>query len=182
MNNFLRKSLKSKIAFAGILIASGLTILPLMSSAQQAPEPWTGNVPGDNFSFASNDQLRSIRDMLNNNDINGAVNSAKRYVSSLERFERSGQTSQYKYDAYNALCIGLTAQKNYDEAREACDNAIKDSPNRWFAYNSRGSLNFRSGNYADAIKDYNLALERAPNTGHIVEILEHNINLAQSKN
>ncbi|HPF46368.1 MAG: hypothetical protein KDF58_06210 [Alphaproteobacteria bacterium] len=181
MRNNVNKMHKSRKILAGILMASSLAILPSISSAQLSSEPWLGTIPGDNINFASTDELTAIRNMLNAQDYVGAVNYAKRYISTLENFERSGKTSQYKYDAYNALCLGLTAQQKYEEAMEACNTAIKDAPNRWFAYNSRGSLNFRSGNFSEAEKDYRLALEFAPKSGDISEILEHNISLAQSR-
>lgn len=182
MRNNLKELLKTKKVLAGFLLVAGLTILPSLSNAQGATEPWVGTIPGDNINLATTDEMSAIRRMLNNQDYVGAVNNAKKYISSLENFERSGKTSQYKYDAYNALCLGLTAQKKYDEAMEACNTAIAEAPARWFAYNSRGSLNFRSGNFAEAEKDYRLALEHAPKINNISEILEHNISLAQSKN
>ena len=126
--------------------------------------------------------LSDIRRKLNEGDITDAVRLAERYVEGIEANSRSGKTTRYRYDAYNALCISLTAQKSYDKALEACNTAIKDSPNRWFAYNSRGSLNYRTGKFADAVKDYRLALENAPQVGDISSVLEHNIRLAEAKN
>lgn len=172
-----------KKAVAATFLTFGLLALPAIGNAQIAsPDPWTGSVAGDNFSFASTDTLTSIKKMLNDGDITGAVRNAKRYVTELERDKRSGKTSRYTYDAYNALCISLTTAKNYTEATEACAAAIKDSPNRWFAYNSRGSLNFKQGNFADAIRDYRMALDNAPKVDSVSTILQHNINLAESKN
>ncbi|MCP5381308.1 MAG: tetratricopeptide repeat protein [Kordiimonadaceae bacterium] len=182
MQNNLNKMLPAKKALTSFLLVAGLATLPTMSFAQSATEPWVGTIPGDNIYFSTTDEMSAIRNMLNNQDYVGAVNNAKKYISSLENFERSGKTSQFRYDAYNALCLGLTAQRKYDEAMEACNTAIEEAPTRWFAYNSRGSLNFRSGNFTEAEKDYRLALEHAPKSGNISEILEHNISLAQSKN
>ena len=181
MSNYENKFLKIRTVTASALVALGLIAIPAIGQAQQT-DAWTGAVPGTNIYLNTNDMLNSIRSMLNNNDIDGAVKSAQRYVDEMEREKRSGKTTEYRYDAYNALCISLTAQKNYKEAMEACNTAIGDSPARWFAYNSRGSLNFRSGNFANAVSDYRMALERAPKSGEMSMVIEHNIELAQSQN
>lgn len=182
MSNYTLKLPKLKSAAAGALITLGLLAIPAIANAQTATEPWTGAIAGDNINVGTNDMLTDIRRKLNGGDITDAVRLAERYVESIEQNSRSGKTTTYRYDAYNALCISLTAQKSYDKASEACNTAIKDSPNRWFAYNSRGSLNYRTGKFADAIKDYRLALENAPQVGDISSVLEHNIRLAEAKN
>lgn len=183
MNKHIKIPSIYKKAVAAAFVTVGLFAIPAIGNAQIAsPDPWTGAVAGDNFSFASTDSLSDIKKMLNDGDITGAVRNAKKYIVGLEREKRSGKTSKYTYDAYNALCISLSAQKNYAEAIEACNTAIKDSPNRWFAYNSRGSLNFRQGNFSDAINDYRMALDNAPKIDSVSTILQHNINLAESRN
>tara|TARA_Y100000385_G_scaffold267819_1_gene304309 strand:- start:165 stop:692 length:528 start_codon:yes stop_codon:yes gene_type:complete len=175
----MKLKIKHTIACAAFLTGMAFTVAP--SSAQNAVEPWTGAIPGDTIYFANNDGLRQIRKMLNDGEIDKAVVFAKAYVKSAESNSRSGKTSSMKYDAYNALCLAYTAQKNYDAAIEACDTAIKDSPKGWLAYNSRGSLNLKTGNLTEANNDYRMALENAPEKGDIKTILEHNMNLAQNQ-
>ena len=114
-------------------------------------------------------------------DITNAVRLAEKNIKSIENNSRSGKTTKYSYDAYNALCISLTAQKNYERALIACNTAIKDSPNRWFAFNSRGSLKYQTEKFKDAISDYRLALDNAPKFADITSILEHNIRLSEAK-
>ena len=170
---------KNKILCAAILSGIACSVVP--ASAQNAVEPWTGAIPGDTIYFANNDGLRQIRKMLNDGEIDKAVVFAKAYVKSADSDSRSGKTSSMKYDAYNALCLAFTAQKNYDAAKEACDTAIKDNPKGWLAYNSRGSLNLKTKNLTEANNDYRMAIENAPGKGDIKTILEHNMNLIKNQ-
>ncbi len=152
-----------------------------MANAQNAAEPWTGAIPGSNYQAPGDDSLKTVRGLLNDGKVDRAVNLAKRNVASYERNSRSGKTSRLRYDAYNALCIALSAQQNHQEAISACDEAIKDSPERWMAYNSRGTANLRMGNYSAALNDYNLALENSPGTTDIRSVLEHNVDIARNR-
>lgn len=170
---------KSTVAVTLIII--GIVFMSTAANAQTATEPWTGAVAGDNINIGTNDLLIDIRRKLNRGDITGAVRLAERNIYSIEYNSRSGKTTKYSYDAYNALCISLTAQKNYDQALTACNTAIEGSPNRWFAYNSRGSLKYKTGKFKDAIKDYQLALENAPKFDDITSILGHNIRISEAK-
>lgn len=173
--------LNIKNTLTSIAIITGMSFTATSVFAQSAVEPWTGAIPGDTVYFANNDGLKQIRKMLNDGEIDKAVAFAKAYVNSADSDSRSGKTSSMRYDAYNALCLAYTAQKNYDAAKEACNTAIKDTPNGWLAYNSRGSLNLKMGNNTDANNDYRMALENAPEKGDIKTILEHNMNLTQNQ-
>lgn len=164
-----------------IVTLISIIFMSTVANTQTAPEPWTGAIPGDNIHFGTNDVLVSIRKNLNRGDITNAVRLAEKNIKSIENNSRSGKTTKYSYDAYNALCISLTAQKNYERALIACNTAIKDSPNRWFAFNSRGSLKYQTEKFKDAISDYRLALDNAPKFADITSILEHNIRLSEAK-
>ena len=181
MRIYEKKLLKYKKITVGALISFGLLAAPLTSYAQSS-DAWTGAIAGTNIYIGNDDMLKNIKKYLNNNEIDRAVKSAQRYVASFESDARSGKTSRYRYDAYNALCISLAAQKKFDEALEACNTAVKDSPARWFAYNSRGSLNYRSGDFPAAIADYQLALAKVSSRNNFSAIIENNIKLAESKN
>ncbi len=169
---------KLKYIAAGAAVVIGMTGTAL---AQSIADPWTGSIPGDTIQFPGDDSLKDIRKLLNAGEIDTAVNLARRHAAGFERDTRSGKTSAYRYDAYNALCIALTAQKSYEEARVACETAIEDNSDRWMAYNSRGNLQMRMGNYNEAINDYNIALSHAPSSSNLRSVLQHNVELAQSK-
>lgn len=169
----------NKISTLLIAVLCVLT-LPNMGYAQEY-EPWTGAVPGENILLDSGDELIRVRKLINEGKTSDAVRLAKRYVESFSINERSGRTSSYLYDGYNALCISLTADKQFSEAMEACNIAIEHSPNRWQTINSRGSLNYISENFEAALRDYKKAYEMSPNVDRIKKILEHNIKISQAR-
>jgi tetratricopeptide (TPR) repeat protein len=163
-----------------IFIYISFAISVTISNAQEY-EPWTGSVTGATIHFGTHDSLKSIRRLINEGKTTEAVQMSEVFVRQLSRNDRSGKTVQYKYDAYNALCLSLTADKQFVKAISACDEAIEHSPKRWQAYNSRGSLNYKYGKYSNALNDYKIALENAPNQSGIRKIIEHNIKLSQSR-
>ncbi|MEZ5757990.1 MAG: hypothetical protein R3D86_07200 [Emcibacteraceae bacterium] len=158
-----------------------LFFLLSISSAVKAQnyEPWTGAVVGARIDFASDDTINAIRNLINEGDTSGAVREATKLVTSLAQSERAGEKSNYRYDAYNALCVSLTANKEYEKAMDACNEAIQQSPKRWQAYNSRGSLNYKTENFEQALADYKSAFSRASDIPRIKKILEHNIKIAE---
>lgn len=147
----------------------------------QEYEPWTGAVTGVNIHLGNTQELTRIRRLINEGKTADAVRLARRYIDSHASNERAGRTSRYIYDGYNALCISLTSNKQFSDAMAACDTAIEHSPNRWQAINSRGSLNYISGNFDDALRDYQKAYEMSPNVDSIKKIIEHNIEISQAR-
>lgn len=169
---------KKMVVGAGMLLA---LIAPSTFVQAQVVEPWTGTVVGSNIDLASGNTLNGIRAMLNRGETENAVRTSKRYVNELTSESRSGRTSNLLYDAYNALCISLSANSEYDDALEACNNAIDHTPKRWLAFNSRGTLNYKSGNYAEALSDYRSALENAPDQSSTTRVIEHNIRISEAR-
>ncbi|MDG1708572.1 MAG: hypothetical protein P8H03_07405 [Emcibacteraceae bacterium] len=156
-------------------------ILISHKSIAQEYEPWTGSTVGASINFGNHETLIHIRKLINQGKIDSAVRESEKFINNLNTLSRSGKTSKYLYDAYNALCISLTANKEYQKAEEACNFAIKDTPNRWQAFNSRGSMNYRNGSFSSALTDYRQALENAPNTKHIKRIIEHNVRISEAR-
>ncbi len=177
MRYFKKYKMTKVLAISAALIVGSASL----ANAQTAVEPWTGAVAGSNIQMPADTSLETIRRLLNEGKVDRAVNQAKRNIASIERESRSGKTSSLRYDAYNALCIALSAQQNHQEAIAACDEAIKDSPKRWMAYNSRGTANLRMGNYSAALNDYGMALDNAPGSSNIKSVLEHNMEVARNK-
>lgn len=177
--------IKKIMTFKKIAIGAGMLLALSVNSAtvqaQTVVEPWTGAIVGYNIDLNSGNALNSIRSMINRGEIENAVRSAKRYVRELNRESRSGKTNIILYDAYNALCISLTANIEYEDALEACNNAIEHTPNRWLAFNSRGTLNYKTEKYTDALSDYRAALENAPDQASATRVIEHNIRISEAR-
>ena len=156
------------------------TLFNSTSNAQEY-EPWTGSVVGASINLGNHDTLVHIRKLINEGKTVGAVRESEKFINSLNSLSRGGKTTRYLYDAYNALCISLTANKEYQKATQACNFAIEDTPSRWQAFNSRGSMNYRNGSFSAALADYRQALENAPKTKHIRRIIEHNVRISEAR-
>jgi tetratricopeptide (TPR) repeat protein len=171
-------TLKTLTAGASILLG----LIGLTNNVQaQVVEPWTGAIVGSTIDLGNGGTLAQIRDLINQGKTEDAVRISKKFIQSLEQNKRSGKTTYLTYDAYNALCISLTANKNYSEAMDACNAAIKDNPKRWQAFNSRGSLNYKTEKYAAALNDYKEAQSKAPSSSNITNLITHNIKISQDK-
>jgi len=168
----------TSILFSLIILSPNLCVT---FSQAQTYEPWTGAVVGANINLGNNEVLKNIRLLINQGKTGDAVREAEKFVYRVTSPGLAQQTSRFYYDGYNALCISLTAHKEYERAMTACDTAVQNKPTKWIAINSRGSLNYKMGNFSAALNDYRKALENAPNTEHITRILEHNIKISEAR-
>lgn len=162
------------------LITLSLSLSVTVSYAQEY-EPWTGSIVGANINLGNNDTLKNIRRLINEGKTDAAVREAEKFVQRISSPGLAQQTTKYYYDAHNALCISLTAHKEYDRAMNACDAAVQHEPSKWMARNSRGSLNYKMGNFSAALNDYRSALENAPRTKNLTRIIEHNIKISEAR-
>ncbi|PHR91341.1 MAG: hypothetical protein COA69_12585 [Robiginitomaculum sp.] len=80
-------------------------------------------------------------------------NFAKSVVFS-KRALKEGLKKSRKTVAYSNLCAGLGAQGAYDDAREACDSALKIAPQNWQAFSNRAVVNWLSGDKEQAAADF----------------------------
>lgn len=144
-------------------------------------EPWTGSVVGATINYGNDGTLVRIRRLINEGKTGDAVREAQKLVNGVMNNERSGEISAIQYNAYNALCLSLTANKQFEEAMSTCNTAIEHSPRSWQAINSRGSLNYKTGKYSEALADYRSALERMPDVKNMRRIVEHNIRISEAR-
>lgn len=68
---------------------------------------------------------------------------------------------------YSHRCSRMIAWEAYDEAIEDCTQEIVLNPKSAVAYNQRGFVYLRLGNYSAAIKDYTQANQLQPNSALI---------------
>lgn len=162
------------------LITLSLTLCVTASHAQNV-EPWTGAVVGETIDIGSDGDLKNIRQLINEGKIEAAVRMAEKFVNSVSSPGLAQRTTSHYYNGYNALCISLTAHKEYERAMEACDTAVQHEPSKWLAVNSRGSLKYKMKNFSAALNDYRTALENAPKTKNITRIIEHNIKISEAR-
>ena len=129
--------------------------------------------------FGSSNEIRRIRDLLEEGLTNEAVEFAEDYVRSLDsaRNVRTGRRDE-RYYALNALCAARTKAGLPAAAIEACSEAIERSASTWNAFNSRGGAYFSDHQYESALEDYRHALSLAPRSNNVATIIEHNIELA----
>ncbi|MBL4601531.1 MAG: tetratricopeptide repeat protein [Emcibacteraceae bacterium] len=165
-----------------VIIFFAFCLLATISNAQQL-EPWLGAVVGETIHLGNDNRLSTVRRLINEGNTEGAVREAKKLVTTLKlsKMYRASQRTRYRYNIYNALCISLTSNNEYEDALAACNEAIDSDPHRWHAINSRGSLNYKMGNYTKALTDYQRALNKAPERKRIKRIIEHNIKISEAR-
>ena len=112
-----------------------------------------------------------------------AVDVARRHVESLRDVYVFDETRLPGplYFALNALCVALTTSNQISEALAACDEAIALAPQRWTAWNSRGTAHFVAADFASALADFERARALAPIGTAAVETVERNISLARQR-
>lgn len=112
-----------------------------------------------------------------------AVSAAHEHVESLRTMQLHAETKEAEllYYALNALCIALTTTSQFDEALETCSAAIDESPQRWSAWNSRGTTYFATANFEEALADFSRAYALAPDDEAIVDTIQWNIRLTNER-
>ncbi len=74
--------------------------------------------------------------------------------------------------AYSNLCAALGAQGQYDKALDACDSALKASPQNWQAFSNRAAVNWLAGDKTQAMQDISSAQQISPDAPVISYNLE----------
>jgi len=64
-----------------------------------------------------------------------------------------GLKISHKTVVYSNQCAALGSQGRYDEALEACDQALKLSPANWQAFSNRAAVNWLNGDKLQAKQD-----------------------------
>ncbi len=167
MQPFLSLAAKTilMVATAGV----GLFALSQAASAQSRIN--ANSFPVTTMWLQEPGEIGEIRGLLNNGNAIDAIDVAETFL------DKPNLPAEYRYAGLNALCIAHSANGERDLAMTICDKAIALIPNRWQAINSRGTIKFMAGHYAEALEDYRKALTLAPDS----EVIRYNITLAEGR-
>ena len=77
------------------------------------------------------------------------------------------------------LLLGIYAERSSDRDRAlaAYDKAVRAGPERYQGFLHRGNIHFQEGNFAEAVRDYEAAAERAPRSTEVF----YNLALARAE-
>ncbi len=172
----IRRAARSVIAASAAVAA-----LVLLCDVARPLAQGTGTRLGRNNSYPSTilrfdepSEIAAARAALARGDPDEAIRQARRLLSS----DRSPAT---RYAAYNALCAGLTQAKRFEEAGQACDEAIRLRPRYWMAHNTLGNLHLMQRRFEAAIAEYRMALEMLRPRSRAARIVRGNLALAEQQ-
>lgn len=162
-----------------VIFLAGLLLPALQSVNAQTGtriDEAVGNRPGNVIWFNEPQEVLKVKHLLQAGRKQDAIKLARNYVGKVEKISGYEATVRL-YFGLNALCSALMSNGDLDEAIDNCNRAIELYPSRWQAFNNRGTAYYLSGNYEQAMQDYNHALQNRPDS----EIIRHNIQLTESK-
>ena len=130
--------------------------------------------------FTEPTEITEIRLLLQAGKKQEAVARARDFLDRLKGV--SGVEAEVRrYYGFSALCSALTTTGELREAIESCSKAIKLYPTRWQALNNRGVAYYMSGQFDRAMQDYNKALAAVQGSDPLTELIQHNIDLVNTK-
>lgn len=153
-----------------VLACAALTAVFGTTSVFAQSRAGSDTQPVNRLWFGSPSELDRISQMVEIGRTEDAVELAQDFAGKMK-------AGPYHYDALNALCVALNANKQSDEAITVCNEAIEKRPSHWMAYNSRGTAYFTKGEYEKAVEDYSQALQLYPSS----DTVKFNLALAQSR-
>lgn len=101
---------------------------------------------------------------------------AGNYKEAEASFKQSVKKDRHTADAYRGLGISLWEQKDYEGARDAFVNAVKEGGKKnGTICNLLGNCELELKNYEDAVKYYQEALSDEKNSKELTQEIEYNI-------
>ncbi len=101
---------------------------------------------------------------------------AGKYKEAEASFKQSVKKEKHTADAYRGLGIALWEQQDYEGAKDALANAVKEgSKKNGTLCNLLGSCELELGNYKKAVKYYKEALEDEKNSKELLQEIEYNL-------
>ena len=164
-----------RVCSALVLLVTTVAAFAATGSRLDTPAP-----AGFTYIINGHSEVEEIRRLLQNNLVDSAVLKAREFVKRQEEVRDADSRVQLYY-GLNALCGALTAANSLDEAITNCDRAIELDPERWQAFNNRGTAYFQQGKLDLALSDYRQALAMTGKSEQASRIVQHNINLVEEK-
>jgi tetratricopeptide (TPR) repeat protein len=179
----LSKPVQSLIFIGVVILAFGAIIV---STPGQSDDHAGGFAqPVTSVWYGPPNEILEIRQLLQRGATEDAVQMGINLVDRLQISSVGTRASSslrlYRYRALNALCVAFAADRQLGEALATCEQAIGLMPERWEAYNSRGTVFFKGANFESALRDFSLALEQGAPTPDLLALIQHNVELAQSR-
>lgn len=171
----------STLAVCAIAISATLAITSPASAQTGSHIKGGNNQPGRTLWMSEPNAIRNVRKQLERGENERALRTAEAFIAKLE-MALSQEDPLLDYFAYNAYCVALNANSRHADAIDACEKAIKIAPNRWQAYNNRGTVYLVTGYAGKAIADYSKALELEPSEKGAAATIRHNLALARVEN
>lgn len=163
----------------GVTILALLTISLTGALAQTGSHVGATTSPLTSFWYSAPDDLKKIRKLLGEGRSKEAVKASYDF---LEMLKQSRSDDNVKtYFGLNALCVSHTSNKSTGDAIAACDKAVRIFPDKWQAYNNRGTAHYIRGDFRKAAEDYGLAIEFSQGSDNARNILRHNVELAEAQ-
>ncbi|MDT8397265.1 MAG: hypothetical protein RQ899_01455 [Pseudomonadales bacterium] len=102
-------------------------------------------------------------------------------VAMAESMLAADPTIAIQYFGNNALCVALSAAKDWEGALAACNKAVRIRPGYWMALNSRGTVQLMTGRHQQALADYQKALQALSADSLEADVVRHNIALVDGE-
>lgn len=104
------------------------------------------------------------------------------YEEAAKQFEEAVKKEQNKADSYRGLGVSLWETKDYEGAKEALENALKEgSKKTGTVYNLLGSCELEAGNMEEAIAYFEEGLKIEGNDDELTQAMRFNCIYAYEK-
>ena len=171
---------RKNIIIATIIVFLSMGHICAMAQTGSRIKEGGGKQPETVVWFSEPTAITDIRLLLQAGKKQQAIEEARDFVSGL-RSVAGAEARTFLYFGLSALCSALTSIGEYQEAIKACSEAIDIFPSRWQALNNRGVAYYAWGKIDLALQDYRQALSLVEGAEPVVEMIQHNLKLAEAK-
>lgn len=150
-------------------------------TAQEVPSTGRSNAVTLDFNNNNYKALKRMREFIDEGKFQRAVDRASRFIKSNNNNIRNGASmTPATREAYNILCVASTSIGQVEDAMDACNESIKQSPKSWEGLKSRATLYYMTQDFENSLNDFKSAFEHSPNE-EVSAVLKQNISVVESK-